>query len=186
MKKYADIIAQMKENGIRFQESVTREQLSQAEKRYGIHFPEELCRFYEMGMPISDGFVNWLDDSEANVKQIREKIAFPLSSVLLEVEMDVIWPKSWGHRPETEEEAVCAAKKHLEHAASLLPLFSHRYLVDLGEDMDDPVLSVYGGDLIVYGFNLRNWLEVEFCGLPYETVHQETLPSIPGWDCLIG
>ena len=45
-ESYAEMIQQMKEQGILFLENVTSDQLALAEARYGLVFPEPLRRFY--------------------------------------------------------------------------------------------------------------------------------------------
>ena len=185
-ESYAEMIQQMKEQGILFLENVTSDQLALAEARYGLVFPEPLRRFYMEGMPVSFGFVNWLEDSVEYVDMIKRRIDAPVKGVLLAVEMEEIWPNSWGVRPAQEEMALAIAGKQLDQAASLIPLYSHRYLVCSEQSEAAPVLSVYGGDIIYYGSDLLNWLQVEFGGLSHKSIFQAPLPEIPGWQDLIG
>lgn len=190
-KAYMSIIEQMKEQGIVFQEQVTSAQLDEAEIRYGIRFPEELRSFYELAMPISNGFVNWLDDSPENVELIQKRLSFPVRGVLTAVELEKIWPSAWGICPPDEEQAVEIAKERMKGAALLIPVYLHRYVPYLEGVVDPPVLSVYGGDIIYYGFSLENWLRIEFCD-PSDSFWQEqkkkgvSTPEIPGWQELIG
>lgn len=184
--KYADIIRHMKEQGILFLENVTDGQLDQVQERYNIVFPGQLRHFYRLGMPVSTGFVNWLDDSPGNVEQVKRKLKSPVRGILLTVELEESWPRAWGERPSSEEEALKIAGERINRAAGLIPLYSHRYMTCLDNSEDSPVLSVYGGDIIYYGSNLNNWLQIEFCGLPYRTIFESELPVIPGWQELIG
>lgn len=185
-KEYTDIIRQMKEQGILFLEGVSDGQLDQVQERYDIVFPEQLRQFYRLGMPVSAGFINWLDDSSVNVKQIKRKMRAPVRGFLAAVELEEIWPRAWGERPFSEEQALSIAGERLNRAAGLIPLYSHRYMACLENSGDSPVLSVYGGDIIYYGSNLSNWLQIEFCGLPHKTIFESELPEIPGWQELLG
>ncbi|MDO5410317.1 MAG: hypothetical protein Q4F21_07665 [Lachnospiraceae bacterium] len=183
--KYRELILQMKQSGILFEEQVDAERLEQVQQRYGIRFPKELRSFYEQAVPVSPGFVNWLDDSDENVKKIRNRLGFPKRNVLKAVEIEEFWPAAWGIRPADEEKALQKAEEQLSQAAVLLPLYSHRFLVCADGISNPPVLSVYGGDIIYYGSCLENWLEIEFCGKSQESVFENPLPFIPGWTPLI-
>ena len=183
---YTDIISRMKKQGIAFLENVSFEQLDRAQDRYGIEFPGELRRFYSQGMPVSQGFVNWLDETPRYVETVEKRLKAPVRGVLIAVELEELWPRTWGERPLQEEQALKQAGDRLKKAARLIPLYSHRYIACLPETDDMPVLSVYGGDIIYYGADLENWLEIEFCGLPRGTIFERNLPEIPGWQDLIG
>ena len=50
----------------------------------------------------------------------------------------------------------------LESEAVLIPIFGHRYLVCGSDPSSSTVLSIVGNDAIVYGANLRTYLETEF------------------------
>jgi hypothetical protein len=135
-------------------------------------------------MPVSSGFVNWLEENPQYVEKIGKRLAAPRRGVLMAVEIEEFWPKSWGERPSEEEKALKKAGQYLEQAAPLIPLYRHRYLPSFGAT-DAPVLSVYGGDIIYYGANLRNWLQIEFCQLPHTTIFEMERMEIPGWNSLI-
>ena len=47
----------------------------------------------------------------------------------------------------------------------LVPVFGHRYLVGPADRASNPVLSIYGADVIVYGRDLEDYLRREL-GLP--------------------
>lgn len=183
---YTDLIQKLKEKEIDFIDHPNREKLRRAQRRYGVSFPKSLIAFYEQAMPVSGRFVNWLDDSEDNRQHIRRKMDFPLHSVLKGVEIEAIWPAAWGTRPEDDRLAEWKAQFYLSDAVTLIPLYSHRYLVCLEGVEDPPVLSVYGGDIVFYGASLSDWLEIEFLGKPHSSVYEKELPEIPGWNVLIG
>ena len=46
--------------------------------------------------------------------------------------------------------------------ASLLPFYSHRYVVCGSNRESSPVLSIHGTDAILYGEDLRQYLRIEF------------------------
>ncbi|MBQ2240608.1 MAG: hypothetical protein II319_00545, partial [Clostridia bacterium] len=72
---------------------------------------------------------------------------------------DGFWLKSWGKRPENEEEALEVFSYVAAKAPKLIPIYSHRY-VPVIEGVDDPpVISTVGMDTIVYGANLSEYLQ---------------------------
>ena len=180
------LIEEMKALGIFFLEGITDEQLQAVEQLYGIVFPESLKQFYRLGLPVSSGFTDWLDLNEENVQHVRRKLAFPLRSVRMAVEMGELWAESWGERPEDEEEAADLAEKQLSEAVPLIPIYGHRYMPLISGMDDPPVLSIYGEDIICYGQNLGQWIAIEFLGVSQKEARMAPLPQIPGWDELIG
>lgn len=184
-REFDQIIYQMEQQGICFLKNVTSEQLDQAQERYGICFPEKLRRFYRMGMPVSKGFVRWLEESPEYVETVQKKLKAPIRMLLDAVEQEEFWPASWGERPLEGEQLHNKALDKLNQAAVLVPVYSHRYMPCLEGTGDAPILSVYGSDLIYYGSDLKNWLQIEFCSLPRQTIFESELPPIPIWQDLI-
>lgn len=175
----------MKEQGISFRQDVTAEQLLAVQRRFPVHFPEELMNFYQTAMPVGEGFPDWLDETPEGVQRIRSMLAFPVKSLLMDVELDETWPPAWGKRPDSDEEAVELAGRYLEKAPALIPVYRHRYLVDLKTAGPLPVLSVYGSDILPYGNSLREWMQMEFVR-GFQPEKRNRFPVIPVWDLWIG
>ena len=93
-------------------------------------------------------FYNWLKDEVA----IRRKLALPYK------DLHGGWLPAWGPRPATEEELAAEFAQQFSKAPTLLPLMGHRYLVSEPQQPGNPVLSVWGSDIIIYGWNLRSYL----------------------------
>ena len=77
-------------------------------------------------------------------------------------------------------------------APMLIPITGHRYLLANSLEAGNPVLSVYGSDIICYGSNLRNLLLLEFSSLlsldraevtesANAGITQENISAIPFW-----
>ncbi|QHS63492.1 hypothetical protein [Chitinophaga agri] len=72
-----------------------------------------------------------------------------------------VWLKFWGARPASVKEKERIFADWFAKAPKLLPITSHRFLVSQTDLVDRPVLSVYGSDTIVYGWDLRLYLLYE-------------------------
>ncbi len=100
-------------------------------------------------------FYNWLEDDD----EIVFKLNWPYRTIFDDVlPSQGVWLKSWGTRPASVEERERIFAEWYAKAPKLLPLTSHRFLVSLADLVDRPVLSVYGADTIVYGWDLRLYL----------------------------
>ena len=153
-----DIVAKMKESGIRFEKGLTKSDFSEIERIYGIVFPYSLRVFYRIGLPVSDDlyeFVRWNDYSEENVSAVKERIANPYEWLKRDIEKGFRLPGWQGD-----------AEDILRGAPTLIPIYRHRYMPMI-DDADAPVLSTVGRDTIWYGANLCDYLQREF--LNYET-----------------
>ena len=93
-------------------------------------------------------FYNWLTD-EAD---IRHRLARPYEDLHQD------WLLAWGPKPATEAERAAGFAQHFSIAPTLLPLMGHRYLISEPLQSGNPVLSMWGSDIIIYGWNLRSYL----------------------------
>lgn len=100
-------------------------------------------------------FYNWLRDEI----EIREILNWPFKTIYEDiVGQNRIWLKSWGKRPNSEVEVKKIYTDWYKNNPPLIPLTSHRFLVSESNLTYKPVLSIYGSDIIVYGWNLRSYL----------------------------
>lgn len=93
-------------------------------------------------------FYNWLTEET----EIRRRLANPYE------DLHKGWLPVWGPKPATEVEQALGFARQFSKAPALLPLMSHRYLVSEPLQPGNPVLSMRGSDIIVYGWNLRSYL----------------------------
>ncbi|MFD1602512.1 hypothetical protein ACFSJW_19665 [Flavobacterium artemisiae] len=61
------------------------------------------------------------------------------------------------------EEALIEAGFDVSKIVGYIPIYSHRVLVVFENKYLSPVISVWGGDIIVYGNNLKEYLKNDFC-----------------------
>ncbi|MDJ1496067.1 hypothetical protein QNI19_24235 [Cytophagaceae bacterium DM2B3-1] len=150
-------------------------QIDEIEKKYAIRFTpdhreflkilhtidrKEVTRYtdFENGEEITEErpfFYNWFTDEQ----EIRSRLEWPYRTVLEDVKgMNGVWIKSWGKRPQSETEKEAIFTEWYKQAPTLLPLKSHRFMVSEPCQAGNPILSVWGSDIIVYGWDLRSYL----------------------------
>ncbi len=172
MADYLEIIELLKQNGVHFAPGLTEEELARAESTYGFVFPASLREFYAIALPVAtdepvtprirdDWFPLWNDFSDDNVETIRARMAYPLRSILWDVENNGDWRKAWGERPTDLAEALEKCRTALAADPVMIPVHAHRYMPALA-DSDPYVLSIHGFDTILYGDNLEDYLRNEF------------------------
>lgn len=105
-------------------------------------------------------FYNWLIDQTA----IKECISWPFDTILFDVleGQNQVWLKSWGEKPDSDEEKEAVFIKWYHGAPKLLPLRAHTFLVSDPDLERRPVLSVWGADTIICGWSLRAYLVSQF------------------------
>ena len=123
------------------------------DKKEPTKFYDENDEIYVKEVPF---FYNWLEDEEDIIRRMK----WPYETILQDVKAH-FWIKAWGNRPEKPEEIEQIFRHEFQKAPPLIPIHSHRFV--LGTDcMESPVLSVWGSDTIVYGWNMRYYLLNEF------------------------
>ncbi len=100
-------------------------------------------------------FYNWIKDE----KEISEIIKWPYETIYQDIiGVNKVWLKSWGKRPKSEIEIKNIFTNWYEKAPKLIPIHGHRFVVSESKLKFNPVLSIWGSDIIVYGWNLRSYL----------------------------
>lgn len=98
-------------------------------------------------------FYNWLLDDD----EIDYRFTWPYKQILTDVKKG-FWLKSWGKRPELVFEVEKIFSDWYNKAPKLIPIHSHRFIVNLLKEERSPVLSVWGSDTIVYGWSIKHYL----------------------------
>lgn len=152
---------------------MTNNQINEVEKKYSIQFTPEHREFLEIlhtidrkeiienkdewGDEITEYpfFYNWLEDHE----EIKEKLNWPYETILRDVVgRNGVWLKSWGKKPDSEEEKTKIFTDWYNHSPTLLPLTSHRFIISNSNLKYRPILSIWGSDIIIYGWSLKTYL----------------------------
>ena len=184
MENYRFILKHLEAKGYFVAAGMTEEERGKVEEIYGFKFPQALADFYYCGVPCLSSaipFPLWKDFNENNVRAIKKMIEDPINWLKEDVK-DGFWLKSWGKRPENEDEALEVFSRVVAKAPKLIPIYSHRYVPVIDGIDDPPVISTVGMDTIVYGGNLSEYLQNEFFGGKLSTV---SAVSIPFWSEII-
>lgn len=154
----------LKADGVSFDAGLTIEELQQVEQTFGFYFPPDLRAFLHTELPVSDGFVPWRWGlrNHSIAHKIIERLEWPADGIVFDVIKGTFWHPQWGARPEGEQRREAIARQHLADYPKLIPIFSHRYLPELPYEPGNPVFSVWGSDIIYYGYDLFSYLVSEF------------------------
>jgi hypothetical protein len=160
----------LKDKGVQFEGGVTDDEIVQIETKFIIKFPTDLRQFLQLGLPISESFVDWrkgLISKDAEAK-IVSRLDWPLEGMLFDLQSNDFWINSWGDRPETYKEKEQIAREKYLTFPKLIPIYSHRYIPMEQMESGNPIFSVHQMDIIYYGYDLATYLANEFhFELPY-------------------
>jgi hypothetical protein len=157
--------ANLEEKGIVFEVGMSAEEIARTEGQYGITFPPDLSEFLSWGLPISPDFPNWRSGEVQlgrSPMTLFELLELPAQGICLDIEQNDFWMVEWGPRPEKLEQALQVARRMVEQAPRLIPVYGHRFLPSEPMEAGNPVLSVHQTDIIYYGSNLPAYLAKEF------------------------
>ncbi len=150
-------------SGIAFQPGLSDLEVKDIEYRHSFKFPPDLRAFLQHAMPVSRGFPNWRDGSEA---ELQDLVDWPLEGILFDVENNDFWFPAWGGRPEKLELAVSLAAVQVLTAPRLIPVYSRRYIPCEPLAAGNPVFSLYQSDILRYRSSLGSYLAAEFGFVP--------------------
>lgn len=102
-------------------------------------------------------FPDWTGRSEP----IESALAWPVEGLISSIDHDESWLDSWGPRPRGRKQRGRLVRELVAAGPQLVPVFGHRYLAGPGDRVGNPVLSIYGSDVIVYAPGLRAYLPSE-------------------------
>ena len=141
--------------------------------------PEEVGAFYE-GHTLVPKTGRSLYDWSGDPEPISEALAWPLKGLLWSIEADDGWHPNWGKRPKSSSERARAVRKLVELGPPLIPVLGHRYLVGAPMVEGNPVLSMYGSDVIVYADDLESYLTIELTSQPWHASKYSELADMLG------
>ena len=147
-------------------------EIEEVERKYSVKFTREHKLFLQIlhsvnrKQPASEltserpFFYNWIRDEE----EIRAKMNWAFEQILFDVLNNKTWIESWGERPKTQEMIKEVFKKQFDKSSVLLPIYTHRFILNEYEDRPNIILSIWGSDTIIYGKNFRHYLLNEIRG----------------------
>lgn len=131
----------------------SREELEDAQRRFGIVFPPDLFELL-----LQRRFArspDWSKDDEA----IRYLMESPLEGLLIDVERNALWPSYWGPRPADLSGRLEKAAKLVSAAPKLIPLGPNRYIPELPHERGNPVFFVFLGDVRYLAADLDDYAD---------------------------
>jgi hypothetical protein len=189
-------------SGTRWRGGMTDAEISAAETRYGLTFPPDYrlflatlhtpdppmigAHYEDSGLVPTSGrkFPDWTGRSEP----IESALVWPVEGLVSSIDHDESWHDSWGPRPRGRKQRGRLVRELVAAGPQLVPVFGHRYLAGPGDRAGNPVLSIYGSDVIVYAPGLRAYLPSELGLSPPSTPGYEsagTEEPIPFWQDVI-
>ncbi len=187
--------------GTRWRGGMADAEIAAAEDQFGLSFPPDyrlfLATLHTPDPPMVGAFYQGstlvpsegrrFPDWTGNPEPIRKSLAWPLVGLAWSIEHGWPWPSAWGARPRTGIEREARIRDLIIVGPQMVPVFGHRYLAGPPDRDGNPVLSIYGSDVIVYAPNLASYLAMELDvleDLPAITL-PETVEPISFWQDLI-
>lgn len=169
-------VTALREAGAVLTPGLTAEELAAVQEQWGIEFSADHAEFLQLAVPLGEGWVDWRGAAEPVAQLLR----VPTEGLLYDVDHNDFWPRSWGPRIADPARAREAATQELAKWPRLLPLYGHRYLPPGPLGSPSPVFSVVQSDVIYFGFDLVEWVQREFFGVPLPA-GRDRRPLVPYW-----
>ncbi|KAF8012293.1 hypothetical protein BT93_I0434 [Corymbia citriodora subsp. variegata] len=137
-------------------EGLTEAEFDCLESAFSFAFPPDLRSILREGLPLGPGFVNWRSSSP---QQLEILAGLPGRSLIKEVSQSGFWCDAWGERPSDRDGAVELAKRLLEEAPILVPIYRSCYIPASPNAAGNPVFYIDGGDVRVLSFDLAGFFQ---------------------------
>ncbi len=172
---------------------LTDAEIARIEREHGFEFADDHRAFLAAGLPLNRPFdpepgvfytweKPWPQWRDGEADELREQLDWPVERVLLDVRHNEHWHPAWGRRPDTPEAAVATARRFLEEAPRMVPVYAHRFLPAGRGTFGHPVLSMWGTDIICYGADLLHYVDREFEEpRPELPDHRPPQATVPFW-----
>jgi len=149
------------------------------EAELGFRLPKDFSYFLQNVQDPGSVLFPW---AAFNIDKYNELIGWVLHGIEFDVEHNKEWLDRWGKRPRATHDALELARRDFSTWPKLLPIFGHRFLAAEPCREGNPVFSIMQTDIIYYGADLANYLEMEF--LPSATsraVDFSRIKQVPVW-----
>ncbi|MFF2846809.1 hypothetical protein ACFVT5_10805 [Streptomyces sp. NPDC058001] len=163
--------------GTEIERGMSALELERVEERWEFRFAPEHRTLLGEGLPVGSAWPDWRDGDPEN---LAARLAWPVDGVLFDVEHARFWHPDWEPRPTDTRDALDMARGYLALVPTMVPVFSHRYLLADPERTGTPVLSMHQTDIIYYGTDLADYFRHEF-GHPVPPPEDHPYPTIPFW-----
>jgi len=175
--------------GVRTIPGMTDAQIEEAERCFGFIFPVDYKALLRVALPVSNGFYNWADLSDANIAMIKIKLEDPFMNVRYNASIGSDWPEAWGSCPADKNERLSIAKSRMESAVPLIPVFEDNFIPGTLSD-SNPVFHIFLYYGYVEGLDIWNYLQREFADKGFYShkpgIEERFLKEIPFWSEVFG
>lgn len=158
------IINLLAHKGVSFDDGLSDLEITLIQDKFGVNFPPDLKRLLQLQLPTSEKFINWrlglTDNSTA--EKIWQMLNWTWDGMLIDITKYNFWAKSWGQKPSDNENAIRIAKEHYDSYPKLIPIYAHRFIPSEPNEIGNPVFSIWGMDIIYYGYDLATYFAHEF------------------------
>lgn len=159
------LIDHLKSSNIAVFDGLSDAEFTSIEATFGFSFPPDLRPILQEGLPLDPGFPNWRSSSP---QQLQLLLKLPTLGLLKLVSQRKFWCESWGgaDQPDDTNEALALAKRFLNKAPVLVPIYRNFYIPTEPNVAGNPVFYVNGGDVRVFSFDITGFFqEAEFLNI---------------------
>ncbi|KAJ4963297.1 hypothetical protein NE237_023236 [Protea cynaroides] len=155
-----NVIDHLKKCKIPIENGLSDDEFSFIESSFGFSFPPDLRSILCEGLPVGPGFPNWRSSSP---QQLKILINLPIYGLCKEITKNNFWCPSWGDEPLNPNDALTIAKRFMNKAPLLVPIYSHYYIPSFPNLAGNPVFFVQGVDFRYSGYDVAGFFQnVEF------------------------
>ena len=167
MKTFGDLIPR------RYgRKGLSNTELASAQEQTETVFPDDLCELLTTTLPTGKAFPDWRHHPRWAMEEWREWV---VDGFQFSLEHDDYWPPEWGERPTEPNDVRTAVARFLADAPAMIPIFAHRAIPNEPSDAGNPVFSIMGTDIIIYGNDLGDYLVREF--RRHQVLEEELAPN---------
>jgi hypothetical protein len=155
--------------GVQMNRGLSDREVENAQAAYGLRFPPDLRICLQSALPTAPDegpaqrctFPNWRNLRDPGIVL---RLSGPWEGWLFDLEAGAerAWLPGWGERPADLADQIRLFRTHYESAPRLVPIYGHRYISSEPCEAGNPVFSIHQVDIIYYGFDLEDYLQVEF------------------------
>jgi hypothetical protein len=171
----------LKSSHVAFEDGLSDGEVTRSEEEFGFRFPPDLKAFLQTALPVSiesdrthGRFPKWRSEDR---RTLQTRLAWPFEGMAFDIEHNVFWLDEWGPKPSVLREAIEVARRYVDAAPKLIPIYSHRYLPSEPPVAGNPIFSVHQTDIIIYGINLWDYFGNEFAPATERLACTELLAS---------
>ncbi|CAN5254350.1 hypothetical protein BH10PSE6_BH10PSE6_34870 [soil metagenome] len=128
------------------------------EEQLGFRLPEDFIYLFANLQDPGGVLFSWGNfrkkDYDASIEWVWQGIEFDIRHNS--------WLDRWGARPHASAEAIEVAKADFATWPKLLPIYGHRFLAAEPCRVGNPVFSIKQMDIVYYGYDLVQYLMLEF------------------------